>query len=380
MTRSKIYYIANARMPTERAHGLQIAKMCEAFIEAGVDVELIVPRRGAMNQSLQDFYGLRAAVPIKKLAVLDWYHRGRIGFWLSSCTFMAAYFFYFLWLRLRSGTGVVYTTDIDQFSWACIPFVGKRYFVELHDAKKYGMLYAFFLRRAEGIVVINERIKYAVMREFGIPENRVRVHPNGIDLVFFSDMPSQSEARAALGIPRDRFIALYLGKIYPWKGLGIIAEAARLASGSFFYLVGGTRKEFEETTKSTIGNASILCMGHRPYQEVRQWLAAADVLLVLGTRAHEYSYYHTSPMKLFEYMASHRPIVAARTPANEEIVSDEEVIFYMPDDAADCARAIGETRVDPEAHREKTARAYEKVRPYAWPARARSILDFIAAN
>ena len=48
----KIYYVANARMPTEKAHGIQIAKMCEALIEAGAKVELIVPRRGRGGRTI----------------------------------------------------------------------------------------------------------------------------------------------------------------------------------------------------------------------------------------------------------------------------------------------------------------------------------------
>ena len=41
----KLIYIANARIPTEKAHGIQIMKMCEAFAGLGVDVEIIVPKR-----------------------------------------------------------------------------------------------------------------------------------------------------------------------------------------------------------------------------------------------------------------------------------------------------------------------------------------------
>lgn len=43
---NELLYIANYRMPTERTHGLQVAKMCEAFAAEGIDVTLLVPRRG----------------------------------------------------------------------------------------------------------------------------------------------------------------------------------------------------------------------------------------------------------------------------------------------------------------------------------------------
>ena len=41
----KILYIANARIPTEKAHGIQIIKTCEAFVEFGHKVELVLPWR-----------------------------------------------------------------------------------------------------------------------------------------------------------------------------------------------------------------------------------------------------------------------------------------------------------------------------------------------
>ena len=41
----KIFYLANARIPTEKAHGIQIMKMCEALAEQSCELELVIPRR-----------------------------------------------------------------------------------------------------------------------------------------------------------------------------------------------------------------------------------------------------------------------------------------------------------------------------------------------
>ena len=56
----KIYYIANARMPTEKAHGIQIIYMCKAFADAGMDVELVIPRRlNPIKDDPFDYYGVK---------------------------------------------------------------------------------------------------------------------------------------------------------------------------------------------------------------------------------------------------------------------------------------------------------------------------------
>jgi len=56
----KITYIANARFPTGKAHGIQIAKMCEAFTTLGVELELVVPKRARHDSSdIKIFYNLK---------------------------------------------------------------------------------------------------------------------------------------------------------------------------------------------------------------------------------------------------------------------------------------------------------------------------------
>ena len=72
----KLLYILNARMPTERAHGFQTVRMCEAFIEEGVDVTLLLPRRWQNNKSLRnvnvfEYYGVSEPFPIKRIPYID---------------------------------------------------------------------------------------------------------------------------------------------------------------------------------------------------------------------------------------------------------------------------------------------------------------------
>ena len=87
------------------------------------------------------------------------------------------------------------------------------------------------------------------------------------------------------------------------------------------------------------------------------------------------SFKFTSPMKVFEYMASNRPIVASKTPALQSILSESEVYFYQPDDASDLAQKVG----DAILHKREgvTSRALVKAKSHAWNNRASRILGFI---
>lgn len=375
----KLSYIANARMPTEKAHGIQLAKMGEAFIEQGADVELIVPDRKTDAMTLREYYGLRVDVPLTKLKVIDWYANGRIGFFIGSLTFAISYFFYVR--KHRRGGNLVYTTDIDQFSFFLIPFLGMPYVVEIHDAKPKGLLFGILFRRAKGIVVINNIIRKKLMERFEIAEEKIIVHPNGIDLSSYRNLPLQQAARVLLGIPPHIWVLLYVGRFYSWKGLAVIAKSAPLLEREVVsYLVGGTFDEFTQSTGIYPIPSGISCVGDRAFKEIPNWLAAADCLLLLGTRENEYSFLHTSPMKIFEYMASGKPIIASRTPANEEIVSADEVFFYEPDNAKELAAKIQYVRSHSSEAQEKAEKASRKVEAYTWEKRVKSILGFIESR
>lgn len=79
MKKQTLYYVASARMPNEKAYGIQMAKMCEALIEAGVDLTLVVPRRGA-QESVREFYGLKVDVPTLWLPALELHRYKRFGY------------------------------------------------------------------------------------------------------------------------------------------------------------------------------------------------------------------------------------------------------------------------------------------------------------
>lgn len=371
----RMVYVVNARLPTEKAHGIQIAKMCEAFIEVGVGMELIVPTRGRDTRTLRVAYGLRVEVPMRRLRVPDWYG-SRTGFVISSFLFALRYFLHLAWRRyIRRERFAIYTTDVDQFSFFLIPFLRIPYVVEMHDAKKRRWGFRLLFSRVRCVVAVNSIIKTALADVFGISPDKIAVWPNGYDAHFFAKAEEKDTAREKLGIPTDTTIVLYVGKVYPWKGLDTVVAAARVLADVSFYFVGGTADELRAIGALQDQPQNLICIGQKDLKEIPRWLWAADVLLVSGTAKDVYSYRHTSPMKLFEYMAAGRPIVASRTPAIESVVSDEKVFFCAPDDAPDMAEKIRFVLAHPiEAERKISAASAHL---FSWEARARGMRDFM---
>src|SRR3989344_6026752 len=84
----RIAYLANIRLPTEKAHGLQIMKTCEAFVKAGHEVELIVTdRKTPITEEPFAYYGVKTKFTITRLSVPDTVHWGKVGFWWEMFNF-----------------------------------------------------------------------------------------------------------------------------------------------------------------------------------------------------------------------------------------------------------------------------------------------------
>lgn len=361
----KIFYIAHCRFPNERAHGIQIAKTCEAFRREEVAVEVVAPRRRQqINQSPAEFYGLKEEVGVTYLWAVDFAPQTAFGFLLSSLTFGVSLFFY-LWPRRKES--ILYSIDLDPLSFLGIVFLGQPYFFEMHGPKKKTILNNLLFGRMTGVFAINEAVKKNLLVNFPVLTGKILVQPNGVDLEESAGL-NQDSARQKLGIKTNARVVVYTGSFQDWKGIETIIAAARKLEDVDFYFVGGNSNK--------VGR-NLHFMGMRNYREMPLWRAAADILLVTGTKKDNYSYRFTSPMKLFEYMAAKKPVLASRTPAIEQVVSENEVFFHQPDDANSLVVQIIEVFKNQDKVTRKTEAAFLLAQKYSWLNRARGILEFI---
>lgn len=375
----KIYYVTNYRMPTERAHGIQIAKMCEALIEAGSKVTLVVPRRKTHARSMQEFYGLRVEVPKVTLFSFDWYTKGRILYRLSAFSFMVSSYFYLL-RRRHEKEAVVYTIDGDDWSYAQMSLLPIHYFAEMHGSKPRTVINRLFFRNIAGVITINRLIKENVQKVFSLSPDRVIVEHDAVDATHFLPLP-KSDARKRLGLSNDAKLILYIGRILEWKGLEILPDAAKALADESVTLgiVGGTREQFEQVTGRSDIPENFVFYGQRAFADMPLWIAAADAVLMTSTARNDLSYRWTSPMKAFEYMACGVPIIAADAPSMREIVSTDNAFLYETDNAQSLTNEIRTVLENRSEAQHRAAAARDASRAYSWSGRAKRILKFMVS-
>jgi glycosyltransferase involved in cell wall biosynthesis len=206
----KIYYVANARMPSEKAHGIQIAKMCEAFIEAGADITLVVPNRKTDSRSLREYYGLRVDVPIHRIPTLEFARYERFGYFLMLCAFSLSYTLFLLGRTLRGERFILYTVDLDTYSSSALALFPEPLYTEMHGGKPKSFLQKILFKKLSGVITINTYIRDELKKNFPTSRANYIVEPNGVDATAFV-ASGRTAARTQLGIPTDARVVLYTG-------------------------------------------------------------------------------------------------------------------------------------------------------------------------
>lgn len=355
----KITYIANIRMPTEKAHGIQIMKTCEALAELGHNIELIVPdRKTDITEDPFSYYGVKTRFMIRRLAVWDTIHYGKIGFLVESFLFVHA-----VRRHLRGSSADVFYGR-DELILACLH---GPYAWESHTGA-WNLAAQHVARRAKCIVAISRGLKEFYV-EKGISPDKIIVAHDGIDLKQFENPQSKAEARVCLGIPLDTKVAMYIGRLDGWKGIDtLLAASTFLPHDTMLVIVGGEPMQIAEMSRRY---PNVRFLGFRPYRELADTMAAADALVLPNTGKDEISVKFTSPLKLFAYMTSGVPMVASDLPSIREVLDEHSAFLVTPDDAPALASGIQQAL---EGGSERAAYALARVADYSWKHRAERIV------
>jgi len=351
----KLFYIANSRIPTEKAHGIQIMKMCEALVDSGNEVKLVVPRRiNNIKKSPFEYYSVKKNFKITKLPTLDLVCFGKIGFLIQTFSFL----FFAKLCAIFNKNDIIYTRE--QFTGLFF----KDYVLEIHSLpKKILWPHKKIWHRSKRIIVLTDFIKKELVKN-GVDKNKILIAPDSVDFKKFNIAINKEEARKKLNLPQNKNIILYAGHLYKWKGAQILADAAKLLDeNSLIVFVGGTEKDEKEFRANNQELENILVAGYQPHSEIPCWLKSADVLIL--------------PNSAKEYMASKQPIVASNLPSIREILNENNSVLVRPDNLESLANGIKKVLQDNDLAYKISKQAFNDVKNYTWRNRAKNILNFI---
>lgn len=394
----KLIYVANIRIPSEKAHGLQIMQNCEAFADANTRVSLWVARRfnSRALRKIRDpwaYYGVRRNFELRRLPCLDFVALvpnrtdapAKIAFYLQLWTFTLAVIMGALFKR----ADVYYSRDPLPLLLLSL-FKPKRALAyEVHRLAGAGggrWLQTRVVRRVGTVIAITGALADD-LRALGADPARLLVAHDGIRAARFDTMPDQAEARRQLGWPADAFIVGYVGRLQTLaldKGVAGLIDALRHVEGASLALVGGPDDIAEQLRnrwlRFGLPAEQFFYAGQVAPTEVPLYLSAFDVCAMPHPRNTQFAR-HTSPLKLFEYMASRRPIVASDLPGFAEVVRDgTSALLVSPGDTPALTEAITRLRDNPGLRQFLADTAYKRVMSrYTWAERARMIVGELKA-
>jgi glycosyltransferase involved in cell wall biosynthesis len=240
----------------------------------------------------------------------------------------------------------------------------------------------FCWRGADYVLPVTEALAKHVER-YGVDRARIVVIPNGIDPEQFHDGLDSAEAKRRLGLD-GRVVLGFTGFVRDWHGLDkvidLLANAVARSAGPASHLLivgdGPARASLErQATAAGVGDRMTIT-GVVPRERIAAHIAAFDV--ALQPASVEYA----SPLKLFEYMALGRAIVAPAQPNIMEILTDgDDGLLFDPREPGALANAVDRLCRDP-ALRERigdAARKTIRARRLTWRDNAARVVELSAA-
>ena len=377
----KLFLIFHGRFPGEKAASIFAAKSAEAFADVGLDVTVLAPRRLARaKETPQKYFGVKNNFKTVYLPVIDLFglpFLKRFAFIKSYVTFSISVFFYLLFVAKRQD--IIFSNEALPLLLASFFF--PHTFYEVHDFPKTSFLNRRLMARVRGIVATNRWKRDELIRRFKVSAEKVLYEPNAVDAFRFGSAVGNA-VRQKLPLPTGTVVVGYAGTLKTMnmeKGISLLLQAISILPPRFRCLIiGGVREDIEgyRTQAKKLGVSDrVVFTGWMHYDSIPEHLAACDVLVAPFPKTEHYDLF-MSPMKLFEYMAVGKPIVATRLRTVEEIVNDESAFLVSPNDAKALAGGIMSAADDHSAS-VRAKRAQELAQEHTWTKRAERIVAFL---
>ncbi|GAB4552342.1 MAG: hypothetical protein OHK0023_20250 [Anaerolineae bacterium] len=393
----KLFYLANIRMPTEKAHGLQIMQNCEAFAAHGTQVTLFVARRfntAAFRQvrDVWDHYGVAKTFAVCRVPCLDLFpilerFSGRLAFALQTISYLMALCLILLFRR----ADVYYSRDPLTLLVLSAFLPRRKLAYEAHalvNSRLGGWMQGIVARRCGVVVAVTAHLAQKLRERGGIERVNAMTEHDGFRAERFANLPDQSSARQQLNLPQDAFLVGYVGRLHTMsmsKGVDTLVDAIAVTQRPMGLCLLGGPDDMAEQLRARwqslgLPTENFRYLGQVKAADVPLRLAALDVCAMPLPFTEHFAYY-ASPLKLFEYLAAGKAIVASDLPGTAEVVRHgESALLTPPSDVTALAQALQRLYDHAEVRQQLAQQARRLADHYTWQARAKRILAAVEAT
>lgn len=367
----KLVYASTSIIPSRQANSVQVMGMCNALCRFGFNVTLlagIMPKD--KNVNVFEYYGVENTFSIVRK--ITGCHRGS--------SFLLSLRHYPMLKRLASSNQDILFYGRDVLSLYFVARAGRHVIYETHDIVRKGPRSWAEVKLVKSpnlskIVFISNELKNAYLEKYGslLADKKMIVAPDASD-----EQPNFFETVTLNG--KADFNACYIGGFHRGRGIELILDVATRMPDVGVHLFGGTNSQICQLKQKSSPN--VYFYGYMTPAQTYKARNAADVFLMpyqkevmVSQNSSETSRW-MSPMKLFEYMSSKKPIISSNHKVLQEVLKhNRNCLLCEPDDAGEWIQAITLLKTNKEFSETISAEAYKDfLDNYTWDKRIKRIL------
>ena len=384
----RIAYCTNVRLPSERAHGHQVARVCHALGTLGHDVHIYAPyRKNPIKTDFWEYHGVnRDKVDLIHTKSFDGISCpltvGVLGLKMTTLSYLKK----LLPLLKKGEYDIIYTRTPEILGILLssgISVVAELHRLPRRNRKKFVM----HCNKCRMIVCLTTPMRNELVK-WGVPKDKIIVEGDAVDLLQF-DKEKEGEPLELSKNADGRPIIGYVGALASMglqKGVGEILNAIHLLKRENIKvhseIVGGPDgwvSEYKKMAKHLgLDGTDVTFRGHIPSNEVPRAMKECDLLIYPAPiNKHTYFMRDTSPMKIFEYMSTGKPMICADTPPIRDVLDESVTLFYEPGNVDDLSTKIVFAMENAEEMHAMAWRAKERVKEYTWDKRMERIISCV---
>lgn len=228
------------------------------------------------------------------------------------------------------------------------------------------------------IIAISQALAIKICNEYSIKTSSVFIAHDGVEIEFYDKLRNQEAKiiRDKYKIPIEKKVILHSGSIMKERGTSLFKEVLIALPNWVFVQVGGNKVDLEFLQRDLKDFKNFIFIEHQDVEDLIQLQLSCDALFYMITKETT-TYWCCSPMKIFEYLAAGKPIVASNIGSLNEILSDDVAFLYDPENVESMKIALKKLENEMESNRiSKNAVALVRNK-YTWDYRAHQILNFL---